>query len=714
MAYLRLDKKYIAAGDTFRLSAIGNAGDEIDYTIAAPNLTPADIGATSLAGSIVVGNNGSGFIDFQTSTEAPTGEDFVKVDISSPGKTDVSIRIYADEHYIIVDTLDEKIDLGDTFNIWRKKTNGFLAKIQHLLSGTYGYNSQTIIANGDYDCYALSFLATSENEEWYDVAIDGITQNPRESFTIDVEDNKICFKEAPPKDASISIIHKFEFGSTISYDGFDTVVPSDLLGEPMDWDTNGSGDVTIYGDLKVNGSYPNSLLIDAYSLYEYTLTKGTPVKLVGGFEGDALVVDANADDYPYPEGVYDKPIIGVVAEDLEPNTKGKVLMGGELENVNVSRYNVGDILYLFDSNAPVPPPIWYGTEPDVTRGIYRDVVYPVGMVTKASSARGEADGKMLVFLHGGSSLTGTGGSTNLLYETTVADNVGSVEVGGIEAGTTAGSLKTKTIIGVLDDILFPTIDPFVSIQPSVNVTVNKSSYKETGSEEAINIEARYNPGQITNGDGSSYVQLKGDTIANAYRFTVNGIESYVQGNAGDTNATVSSYVHQYTNGINRFNCVVTHDTGTDPYYDNKSNESNILDNQRLSGTLTDPSEYRIEAVYPIFWFTSSSPINASSVVSTILNDDEVNKEVTSSNGTITIPYNLNQEYIAIAYPSSSPTKTYYSTSKKDDATVDSIFATDTLNITSPDGYWSDISYTIHTLLLSTTSTNPNIELRNEE
>jgi hypothetical protein len=71
--------------------------------------------------------------------------------------------------------------------------------------------------------------------------------------------------------------------------------------------------------------------------------------------------------------------------------------------------------------------------------------------------------------------------------------------------------------------------------------------------------------------------------------------------------------------------------------------------------------YQVESIYPFYHFRSNSPISASQMV-TAINNSTATKVVAKSDGTISIPYLPNGEYIAVAYPASSPTKTrWYAT-----------------------------------------------------
>lgn len=218
MVYLSLDKTYVVAGESFRLGLTnpdGSLGDTFNYTLSGPGITADNfIGETSLSGTITLGINNTGFRTFTTSTDFPTGDDYVTLTISSDSAlNDMKLKVYSSYHY---QTLDTKISLTDTFDIWRKKTNSFIARLDSIENSTNELRVQTIIANGTDDTYTLSFTIGSTNPYFFDVNIDGITQNPLDAYTIDDTNNAIVFSEVPPEDAEISITHQYSFGATFT------------------------------------------------------------------------------------------------------------------------------------------------------------------------------------------------------------------------------------------------------------------------------------------------------------------------------------------------------------------------------------------------------------------------------------------------------------------------------------------------------------------
>jgi hypothetical protein len=122
----------------------------------------------------------------------------------------------------------------------------------------------------------------------------------------------------------------------------------------------------------------------------------------------------------------------------------------------------------------------------------------------------------------------------------------------------------------------------------------------------------------------------------------------------------------------------------------------------------------LTGVYPVFYYKSASPISDTDMKAAI-EAGNATKIVTDSDGTISIPYDVNGKYLAVAYPDISTVKTYYYVNDLDKGGITAVFfPVTTQAINSPDvGYWSSINYYIH---ISDSALAPNtepfIELRN--
>lgn len=325
----------------------------------------------------------------------------------------------------------------------------------------------------------------------------------------------------------------------------------------------------------------------------------------------------------------------------------------------------------------------------------------------SSAIQTQLDGKQATLsVDANEGLTLASNSLGTIYNSTIGDSVNSVAVGGATAQP-ASFWKSKTLVQVLDTILFPTILASIKTAKSVNLTISGSSGTlEVGQTISRTLTATFDRGAIFNGDGTTNANpLVG--AASLYTFTGTGISSTAQ--AGNTLA-VSNVI---ANGSNNWAVTVDHAAGTGDYFDNKGNIGTNLDASRVSGTTTDSaSSPTVTGVYPWFYLKSSSPITASDMASAIA-AGTATKVVAGSTGTLSVPYNVSAQYLAVAYPAASTTKTVYYVTALDNGAITVVFeAVATQNVNSPDSYWSAQSYKIHVSKSALTNSNPTIELRN--
>jgi hypothetical protein len=300
----------------------------------------------------------------------------------------------------------------------------------------------------------------------------------------------------------------------------------------------------------------------------------------------------------------------------------------------------------------------------------------------------------------------TGSALGTLYNTTIGDDVNSIAVGGAPAQA-ASIWKSLSLVQALDTILFPTILASIQTNKSVVLTISGTSGTlEIGQTISRTLTAAFNRGLIKNGDNSTGPQLVG--AATQYTFSGTDISSPVSqvGNELSVSNTIVS-------GANNWAVTVTHDAGTGDYFDNKGNVGTNLNASRVSGTTTDSaSAPTVTGIYPYFYFKSSSPISAADMVAAI-EDGSATKVVASSTGTLSIPYNMSAQYLAVAYPATSTTKTTYFVTALDNGAITVVFqAVTTLSVDSATGLWTNQNYKIHVSNGAITNSNPTIELRN--
>jgi hypothetical protein len=74
---------------------------------------------------------------------------------------------------------------------------------------------------------------------------------------------------------------------------------------------------------------------------------------------------------------------------------------------------------------------------------------------------------------------------------------------------------------------------------------------------------------------------------------------------------------------------------------------------------------------------------------------------------------MSAQYLAVAYPNASTTKTVYYVTALDNGAITLVFdPVTTQSVNSPNGYWSSQTYKIHVSKAAITNSNATIELRN--
>jgi len=340
------------------------------------------------------------------------------------------------------------------------------------------------------------------------------------------------------------------------------------------------------------------------------------------------------------------------------------------------------------------------------------VVVEQGGVTKKTSVS--------EFLADGGSVTGvapnegvyiSGNTLGTIYNTTIADSVTNVAVGGLSAGTAASVLKTKSIVEILDDILFPTLEASIASSASVSLAVSGGGGTlEVGDSVSRTLTATFSQGSITNGDGSAGPSLVG--AATQYTFTGTGITSTAQ--TGNTLSLGSAAV---VDGSNNWAVTVAYGAGSGAYYDNKGAAGSNLDGSRGSGSVSDSSSSpTITGLYPYFYgLSTNAPVAAD--IQSVIAAGVGTKVVASSTGTITIVFNATSaEYLWFAVPATSTDKTVWYVSALNTGSIgggSNLFGSpSTLAVNSPDSYWSSVNYDIYITNYATTTGSDSMQLRN--
>lgn len=200
------------------------------------------------------------------------------------------------------------------------------------------------------------------------------------------------------------------------------------------------------------------------------------------------------------------------------------------------------------------------------------------------------------------------GNLSVTYIPGVDDSVATVDkLGGIAAGTTAGSLKNKTISAVLDDLLFPTVQP-TAVEPSVSLSLKagQANIREIGSAAPIasNFTATWNPGSIKIGSSVQSNRAGEKTAEVIYA----GTESNVVGSqAGVVTAGTTNYYYK-----------VTYAAGPTPL-DSKGQVSETL--TALPAGSKVSSAVAVHGVYPFYATTTDANIAAQTVTKLALTNN---------------------------------------------------------------------------------------------
>lgn len=215
------------------------------------------------------------------------------------------------------------------------------------------------------------------------------------------------------------------------------------------------------------------------------------------------------------------------------------------------------------------------------------------------------------------------GLTTMKYisEDYVNDNlVVPITIGDITSGTTISSLTGKTFSEILNMMLVPTIEPYISENNSLilELTSTIDDIVEVGTPISPTINTTYNRGKITFGNNVDQIDLTG--LPSQYRFKL------PDGSTDQTYSTTNlSQQHVYnsypaTLGTITWSVEVDYSLGTGNYYNSKNIQRNNLDSDRVSGTIINSSDIVVNATYYVWWDINNQP-NTSNHVRSMVNKE---------------------------------------------------------------------------------------------
>jgi len=216
-----------------------------------------------------------------------------------------------------------------------------------------------------------------------------------------------------------------------------------------------------------------------------------------------------------------------------------------------------------------------------------------------------------------------------LYNTEIPDAVTNVAVGSLPAGfATAATWKTKRIVEVLDDILFPTINPtYVAPTYTLSSSVGLVKIGATGIRPTIT--GTFNKGSIR--IGSTFQNFRsGD--ASSYDFS--GPGSFSSNTSGTGTASGANYVASASYGVDltivqglmTFSSTVNYTVGPQPKDSRGANSGSPLSAGSLTATAT------LEGVYPIYATTSNIAVLTEQALVSMISGNNIEYTLAAESG----------------------------------------------------------------------------------
>lgn len=269
--------------------------------------------------------------------------------------------------------------------------------------------------------------------------------------------------------------------------------------------------------------------------------------------------------------------------------------------------------------------------------------------------------------------------------TTSTFQVKAVSQGIYNDGTTipVGTSLETIIRNMLITRVFPTYNaPLLSVaygSPSISTT-----YEVGFTIPTFTINPTYTPRDGGSLVGYAYLR-NGSTLGNGSTFTVNSFQ---------INSTTTLQVSaRYGDGP------IYNDNLGDPYPDTSIKANSVIN------TLT------INTLYPYFYGKSSTQPTAASIAASI-QAGTATKVLADANGTVSIGYNANGEFIWFAHIGTTKTKWYFTELNSGNIGNGNFINTPVpQNVTSPENYWTSVQYKIY-ISSGQTSTTGALQFRN--
>lgn len=279
------------------------------------------------------------------------------------------------------------------------------------------------------------------------------------------------------------------------------------------------------------------------------------------------------------------------------------------------------------------------------------------------------------------------------YNTLVADNVTSQSINKLTSKA-ASVWKTKTIVEVLDEILFPANLPTYTI-PTLVLTDTLAPIQEVGDTVTNNFTLTGTKNDA--GDFTSLRILEGaaEIASSSPSPGPSATLSYSHTFEVDPGVTTWTGKGSYNQGARKSDSQGVEDTRN--YALRQTNAPQAADSNFDSNTVS------IDGIYPYYYGTSTTKLSETEIRD-IIQAGGGNKTLIKADGTITITFNANDKYIWFAHADVYPNKTKWFDALNFNGTIggstDFINAPKTVQITSPDVNWS-VDYLTYTSDYST-------------
>ena len=309
-----------------------------------------------------------------------------------------------------------------------------------------------------------------------------------------------------------------------------------------------------------------------------------------------------------------------------------------------------------------------------------------------------------------------------IYNTLIDDTIESIPVGGA-ASTPASVWKTRTLVEVLDEILFPDVDPTYTI-PTISASFSQGGTREIGSTINQNITTT----GVKN-DAGEYTRLeirRGTTVIDDVNDPTGSTTTAIPDQFGfpSPNNPNLSYSLSTTDtfvvvaGATSWNTRGNYDAGLA-----KNNNKGVPDartplvrnvnapqaaaNNFSSNTAT------VTGIFPYFWGVSTTEPSAADIV-TAIESGNANRVLVSANGTVTVDFNADSEYVWLAHWQGFTTKTRWFVSELNQGDIgpnNFILSPVVDDVDSPDGFWTAIPFEIYISDFATVTVAP-VQFRN--